>query len=399
MKLLEKLMAVPIIKSILDNDLYKFTMMQAVFHQYRNVEVEYDFKCRNKGQKLGYLAEIVRHQINLMANLQLQALEKTFLQNKIRFLTPDFVEFLSNFRFDPTTVTVTDDNGELRIHIKGKWVNTILWEVPILAIVSEAYFRTLPGADIERSYQVGREKLAKKIGLINFYHLPINEMGTRRRFTREWQDEMVGTLARECSRDDFRATSNVFLAMKYDIKAMGTMAHEWIMAHLSLVDNISQAQKRALHVWQQEFIDDLGIALSDTFGTDAFYRDLDLVLSRSYSGPRHDSGDPYAFGYKTINHYQKMNIDPIAKVVTFSDSLKINEEVIVPLFLTFVRYFRINFGVGTDLSNDLDQDPLNIVIKMSSCQGKPVVKLSDVEGKEMGDPEMIKRVKEAYPRS
>ncbi|MDD4975495.1 MAG: nicotinate phosphoribosyltransferase [Bacteriovorax sp.] len=399
MKLLTKMMTVPIIKSILDNDLYKFTMMQAVFHQYRDVEVEYDFKCRNKGQRLGHLAEIVRCQIDLMVDLQLQVLEKAFLQSKIRFLTPDFIEFLSDFRFDPLTVTVINDDGELRIHIKGKWVNTILWEVPILAIVSEAYFCTLPNVNLEHSYQIGREKLAKKIELINFYHLPINEMGTRRRFTREWQDEMVSTLARECSFNDFRATSNVFLAMKHNIKAMGTMAHEWIMAHLSLVSDISQAQKRALHVWQQEFIDDLGIALSDTFGTDAFYRDFDTVLSRSYSGPRHDSGDPYAFGYKTIDHYKEMDIDPTVKVVTFSDGLKINEKIIVPLFLTFVRYFRINFGVGTDLSNDLDYHPLNIVIKMSSCQGKPVVKLSDVEGKEMGDPEMIKRVKAAYPRN
>jgi nicotinate phosphoribosyltransferase len=184
--------------------------------------------------------------------------------------------------------------------------------------------------------------------------------------------------------------------MKYGLKAFGTQAHEWYMAHLSFVDDVRQAQKRAMHVWQQEYDDDLGYVLSDTFTTKAFFMDFDKTLTKSHEGPRHDSGNPYLFGDEVIKHYEMRKVNPLTKSVIFSDGLKISRKVIVPLFLYFVRRIKTSFGVGTNLTNDTDRKALNIVIKMYECQGKPVVKLSDSPGKEMGDPAMVAKVKAAY---
>jgi len=387
----------PIIRSILDTDLYKLTMQQAVFHQYPKTRVKYLFTCRNQDQKLGYLADIVRAQIDMMANLKLEPEEKAYLET-IRFLKGDYIEALANFRFDPTTVLVFEDGeGYLHIEMSGSWFDTILWEVPILAIVSEANFRSQCTEDeIERNYEIGRKKLVEKANLVNKYHFSLVDMGTRRRASFVWQNEVIGYMAKHCARNDFRGTSNVYLAMKYGLKAFGTQAHEWHMAHLSLVDDIRQAEGRALHVWQQEYDDNLGYALPDTFSTAVFFQDFDRTLTRSYDGVRHDSGDPRTFADKIIEHYQKMGIDPLTKYIVFSDNLKITEEIIVPLYLEYVSKIRVSFGVGTNLTNDLDFKALNIVIKMSECQGKPVIKLSDAPGKVMGDPNTIAAIKVAY---
>lgn len=379
-----------IITSILDNDLYKFTMQQAVFYQYPLTDVEYQFNCRTKDVNLSFLAPSVRKQIDFMAGLTLLEVERRYLKS-IRFLKPDYIDFLSKFRFNPATVEVNAIDGQLTIRIFGKWYETILWEVPILAIVSELYFKKKV-KNIVPVITEGRNRLADKIEQINFYRLPLVDMGTRRRFSKKWQAEVVSALKTNCS--SFIGTSNVYLAMINSVKVIGTQAHEWQMAHLGIVDNVAQAQKRAFHVWLQEYGTDLGIALADTFSSKAFFQDFDSVLANGFSGVRHDSGDPIKFGYQTIDHYQKLNINPKLKTIVFSDSLDIPKAI--NIYLEFVSKIGVSFGIGTNLTNDLGPKALNIVIKLSKSNGKPVVKISDSPGKILGDLKLAEELKKIY---
>lgn len=378
-----------IIRSLLDTDLYKFTMQQAVFHQFPKAEVVYAFTCRDKETKLGFLKEEVEEQIKLLEKLRLTKEEKNYLIS-IRFLKADYVEFLDNYRFKSSQVKVSNENGELKLEIYGPWVETILFEVPVLAIISELFFqKTGNTAELKKE---GANRLKEKIKLINEYHLPLVDMGTRRRFSREWQEKVVEELKNNCS--SFIGTSNVYLAMKYDLKAIGTQAHEWFMAMLGLVDNIAEAQKRALYVWLQEYGTDLGIALTDTFTTDAFFQDFGWVLATIFSGVRHDSDDPFKFGYKAINHYKKLSIDPRTKSLVFSDSLDIPKAI--KIFLEFTQKIGVSFGIGTNLTNDLGVKALNIVLKLKRSNGVDTVKISDSPGKIMGDLNLAQKIKEIY---
>jgi len=379
-----------IITSAMDTDFYKVTMQKGVFHQYPKTQVEYTFTCRDKGVKLGFLAEKVNRQVKMMENLKLTEKEENFLRS-IRFMTSDYIDFLKNFRFDSNRVKAIDHDGNLEITISGLWLDTILYEVPLLAIVSELYFRET--SNFEELKQEGINRLNKKIELINQYRLPLVDMGTRRRYSAEWQDYVVGRLASEC--ESFIGTSNVYLAMKYNIKAIGTQAHEWFMAHLGLVDNIREAQKRALYVWLQEYGTDLGIALTDTFTTKAFFKDFDLTLSTTFSGMRCDSGDdPVFFGNEAIDHYKGFNINPRTKDLIFSDSLNIPKAIAI--FLQLIQKIKTSYGIGTDLMNDLSIKALNIVIKLSMSNGVWVTKLSDSPGKTMGNLELAKEIKRLY---
>lgn len=230
-----------VVKHFTDTDFYKLTMQQAVYHQYPKTKVEYTFICRDKDVKLGFLAKNVNQQVKMMENLHLTKKEEKFLRS-IRFLKSDYIDFLTNFRFDSNCVKAINNNGYLEIKISGLWVDTILYEVPLLAIVSELYFKAT--SNFGAIKQEGINRLNKKIELINQYKLPLVDMGTRRRYSAEWQDYVVEKLSSKCK--SFIGTSNVYLAMKYNIKAIGTQAHEWFMAHLGLVDNIREVQKRAL---------------------------------------------------------------------------------------------------------------------------------------------------------
>lgn len=380
-----------IITSILDTDLYKLTMQQVVFHQYPNAIVSYEFRCRNNGVKLGFLVDEIKDQLRQWTYMKLMSSEKAYLQNNVNFLASDYIDFLDGFRFNPDLVNVYEKDGDLYIYVKGSWLDTILFEVPLLATVNELYFRHK--TDFRSLRGRGEMNLKDKINMIRKHpRIIISEFGTRRRYSRDWQMYVLQELIKWCPQ--VTGTSNVKLAMCMGIKAHGTMAHEYISAHLALVDNIRQAQKRAFHVWQQEYDDNLGTALTDTFTSKAFFMDFDKTLSRSFTGVRHDSGDPIKFGLNVIEHYKKMGIDPRTKTIVYSDGLDIPKAI--EIFETFTGLIGLSFGIGTNLTNDLGTNPLNIVMKLVECNGKPVVKLSDVEGKHIGDKNVIEDVKKVY---
>ena len=381
----------PIITSILDTDLYKITMHQCVFHQYPDTSVRYTFKCRNDGVKLGFLSEQIRDEVNSMKDIKLTLDEETYLRYNLKFLSEDYIDYLTDYRFRPDEVRVKDFHGDLQIEIEDSWLSTILWEVPLLAIVNELYFReTTDAKTIEGK---GIMNLRDKINLIRQYPtFTFAEFGTRRRYSKEWQEYVLLTL--KTSLPQLVGTSNVKLAMDYRIKPIGTQAHEYFSAHLGIVDRLETAQKRAMHVWLQEYGTDLGTVLSDTFTVNAFLRDFDIVLATEYKGCRHDSGNPILFGNKVIKHYNNLGIDPKSKTIVFSDGLDIPEAI--RIFKEFVGKIGVSFGIGTNLTNDLGAKPLNIVIKLVECNNKPVVKLSDNPAKAIGNPQMIEKVEKAY---
>jgi len=382
----------PIIESILDTDLYKLTQQQLVYHQYPTAMAKYIFKCRNEGVKLGFLANDVREQVDSMKDVCLNDGEHEWAYlASLQFLTDDYISYLNDYRFNRNQVNIVDSSGELVIEIEGSWLETILWEVPLLAIVNELHFRET--TDFKTIEGEGIRRLKDKINLIRQYPtFVLAEFGTRRRYSSSWQYYVLKELVQNCPQ--VVGTSNVKLAQELGIKPIGTMAHEYISSHLSLVDNIAEAQKRAMYVWLQEYGTNLGTALTDTFTSDAFLRDFDIVLARQFSGVRHDSGNPFVFGEKIIAHYKKLGIDPKTKSIVFSDGLDI--PTAIEIYKKFVGRVGVSFGIGTNLTNDLGRTPLNIVIKLVECNGKPVVKLSDNPSKAIGDKNMIEKVKKAY---
>ena len=385
-----------IIQSLLDTDLYKFTMMQVVLHHFPGAQVEYRFKCRNPTVDLTPHIDEIRDEVRAMTRLRFTAGELAYLRGW-RFFKSDFVDLLGLFQLDERFITVDRLPGsdrEIDITIKGPWLHTILFEVPLLAIVSEVYFRNhYPAIDLTE----GRRRLAAKIETINGVPDPefrIADYGTRRRFSRAWQDEVVRTLQHGIGQK-FVGTSNVLLAMQQGLTPLGTMAHEYLQACQAVGPRLRDSQVFAFNTWAREYRGDLGIALSDVCGMDAFLRDFDLFFCKLFDGVRHDSGDPFEWGEKLIAHYQKMRIDPHTKTMVFSDSLN------VPLAIRLFDYFRgrmhTAFGIGTNLTNDLGVEPLQIVVKMTRCNGQPVAKISDEPTKAMDyDPSYVAYLREVF---
>ncbi len=368
-----------LIRSLLDTDLYKFTMMQVVLHHFPGAQVEYQFKCRTEGVDLASHMDAIRTEVADLCKLRFEERELAYLRG-LRFMKSDFVDFLGLFQFNEKYIRIErrGDKG-IDITIRGPWLHTILYEIPVLAIVSEVYFRrTQPSPDLAE----GRKRLQAKIDLVRTVEsaeeLKISDFGTRRRFSLTWQDEIIATLKREMSQY-FAGTSNVLLAMKHGVTPLGTMAHEYMQACQALGPRLRDAQVFAFDKWAQEYRGDLGIALSDTYGMNAFLRDFDMYFCKLFDGARHDSADPFEWGEKLIAHYHKNRVDPRTKTLIFSDQLTF------PLAVEISRRFRgrarTSFGVGTNLTNDLGYVPINIVIKMTECNGQPVAKVSDAPGK------------------
>ncbi|HEV8097089.1 MAG TPA: nicotinate phosphoribosyltransferase [Burkholderiales bacterium] len=368
-----------LIRSLLDTDLYKFTMMQVVLHHFPGAQVEYQFKCRTEGVDLAAHIDAIRTEVADLCKLRFDETELAYLRG-LRFMKSDFVDFLGLFQFNEKYIRIErkGDKG-IDITLRGPWLHTILYEIPVLAIVSEVYFRrTQPKPDLAE----GRRRLQAKIDLVRTVksaeELKISDFGTRRRFSLGWQDEIIATLKREVPQY-FAGTSNVLLAMKHGVTPLGTMAHEYMQACQALGPRLRDAQVFAFDKWAQEYRGDLGIALSDTYGMNAFLRDFDMYFCKLFDGARHDSGDPFEWGEKLIAHYQKNRVDPRTKTLIFSDQLTF------PLAVEISRRFRgrarASFGIGTNLTNDLGYVPINIVIKMTECNGQPVAKVSDAPGK------------------
>jgi len=381
-----------IINSLLDTDLYKFTMMQVVLHQFPGAEVEYQFKCRNAGrpgiQNLAIFINEIREEIRGLCSLRFQDAELAYLKD-MRFIKSDFVDFLGIFKLNEKYVTLTAlPSGELEVSIKGPWLHTILFEIPLLAIINEVYFRhTQKKPDLAE----GRKRLDTKIWELQaegLEALKIADYGTRRRFGKVWHEEVLRTLATRLgtgASGQFAGTSNVLFAMKLGLTPLGTMAHEYLQACQALGPRLRDSQIFGFEMWAKEYRGDLGIALSDVYGMSAFLRDFDLYFCKLFDGARHDSGDPFQWGERMLAHYLKNRVDPKTKTLIFSDALTVPRTV--ALYQQFRGRCQLAFGIGTNLTNDLGYEPLQIVIKMVHCNGQPVAKLSDTPSKNMCDDE------------
>lgn len=381
-----------IIKSALDQDLYKLTMQQAVLHNYPDVDVKYRFACRSKGVDLRPFRKEIQDEINALEGVVFVNDDLQYL-DKQPWARQSYIDSLRSYRFNPSFVKLGESKSQLELEIEGNWYETIPYEVPILAIIEEVYTRNMFPFTTERE-ATANQLLLDKINRLNnalFAHdcpgacspFQLTEMGTRRRYSRTWQETVVRRLAEKMP-DNLIGTSNVYLAREYGLKAVGTMAHEWLQAHQALAP-LREFQKKALEVWMYEFRGWLGIALSDVIGMDAFLADFDMLLSKAYDGARQDSGDPIEWGYKLIAHYEKHWIDSRSKTAVFSDGLDF--EKAFEIYAEFCDKMKIFFGIGTYLTNDMGADvkPLSIVIKMTECCGSPVAKISDSSGKEMCD--------------
>jgi nicotinate phosphoribosyltransferase len=369
-----------IITSLLDNDFYKFTMAQTVLHNFPDFWVKYKFKCRNKNVRfVKPMVDSIKAEINNFCNLRFTEDELNYL-SKIRFLKPYFVEFLRLYQPNKNHVKVESTNDELDIEIEGPWFLTIFFEVPILSIVNEVYF--LNTAMFMNLLDSGLSRLKKKIVIALDNRFKFSDFGTRRRFSKTWQEEVIKNLSQALNDDIFMGTSNVYFAKKYDLRPIGTMAHEFIQAGQAVNTPLENSQRYMLQKWIEEYRGDLGIALSDTLGLGKFLKDFDLYFAKLYDGVRHDSGDPFDWAKRMIKHYRSLRIDPKTKTLVFSDGLDF--DLASRLAWSFKDQSNITFGIGTNLTNDFeDLEPLQIVIKMVECNGKPVAKLSDNPAKTM----------------
>lgn len=382
-----------IITSAMDTDAYKLHMQQVVFEKYPSVIVKYKFQCRSDENLAVYAGEI-REAIYALEGLAFTDDQLVYL-SKIPFLKTVFIDFLRQYRFDPKRyLSIRVESGELVIESDGPWLYTILFEIPVLAIVSEVRNRRRYGDVNEDLFQgVLYQKvdhLKKELARRGIESFRFADFGTRRRFSYTVQNRVVDYLANALP-DNFFGTSNYHLAREYKLTPIGTMAHEYLQAHQALV-NVSESQKEALEVWNQVYRGRLGIALTDCITTDAFLKDFDYLFAVLFSGVRHDSGDPIIWGEKFIAHYEGLGIDPKTKTLIFSDALTFDRA------LDIAEHFQgridVSFGIGTYLTNDLGDyvtpegdayKPLNIVMKMTQCNGMPVAKISDEPGKTMCD--------------
>ena len=379
-----------IIKHITDNDLYKFTTMNAVQKLYPDAMVIYSFINRGKSRFPEGFADELRREVNLFEGLTLNKEEERFLISKCYYFDPAFIDLLKGFRFDPGEVKIKCLNGILDLHVEGLWYRTVLWEVPLLALISELYFR------LRGDKPCDAEERAEKKGLkLNDLKAEYSDFGTRRRFSFDVHDAVVRTLSKT-SRGLFNGTSNVYLAMKHGLTPIGTHPHEWFMYHAARYGYRS-ANARALDAWVDVYKGDLGIALSDTYTSANFFESFSTLHAKLFDGVRHDSGDPLAFTDRTIDFYRSKKIDPATKTIVFSDSLDFDRIRIIKNHVA--KRIHDVYGIGTNLTNDVGAEPLNIVIKLTGTKEfkarrfYPVIKLSDDKGKYTGDPDEIKLCK------
>ena len=376
----------PIITSLLETDAYKFSMGQAIYHQFSDYKTTWTFKCRNKDVHFTpEMVKEIKRQIRLYCNLRFTEEELEYL-DRVKWIKGSYCDFLRLWapRYEDFSFG-TDDPCGLTIETRGTWLNTSMYEIPTLAIVNEVYFRM--AYDYDHLLDSFKERLAAKIQKIESgeYNIgPFSEFGLRRRLSGEAQ-----TLAVEAFKDHhypdstFVGTSNVYLAKKYGITPIGTMAHEWIMCvgQGNHKHNPSYSNWYSMDAWIKEYGVLNGTALTDAITTDCFLEDFQLTYATLFSGVRHDSGDPYEWGDKMIRHYKSLEIDPMTKTLLFSDSLNFEKANRIKEY--FKGRAKVAFGIGTYISNDTDVPALNIVMKTTVCNGMDVAKISDTKGKGM----------------
>ena len=384
----------PIINSLLETDLYKFTMQQPMLHSMPTNQAEYRFVCRNTSSfPLSELAAQLDAQLDALCKLRFTSDELAYL-GTLRYLSSDYIDFLRLFQFQRHFIQVSVQGDTLSVVAKGPQVHVMGFEIYVLAIINELYFRRLAkGVDLDTAIAQARARLQEKIVILRSYEpkaklskhpFEFFDFGVRRRFSGVWQEEVASTLLKEVPQF-FKGTSNVYLAKKLGITPIGTMAHEYLQTFQAVGVQLKGFQKAALESWVQEYRGDLGIALTDVVGMDAFLADFDLYFSKLFDGLRHDSGDPVIWGEKAIAHYKKLRLDAHTKRLVFSDGLDI--PTAIKLHSHFADRVQTGFGIGTNLSNDTGLTPLNIVMKLVSCNNQPTAKLSDSPGKTLCDDE------------
>ena len=376
-----------IITSLLDTDLYKFTMWQALLHRHPQTQAEYEFVCRNQpAYPLADLLDEVNAELDHLCQLRFTPGELDYLGG-LRFIKSDFIDFLRIFQFQRAFISASAEGEQLRIVARGPQVHVMGFENFVLAIVNELYFRRF---DAAAALAQGRINLAQKIAQLQqlasevalAHPFELFDFGVRRRYSSAWQREVVQAFASQAG-EWFKATSNVYLARELNLVPVGTMAHEYLQTYQALGVRLRDFQTAALEDWVQEYRGDLGIALTDTIGMDAFLSDFDLYFAKLFDGLRHDSGDPYVWGEKALAHYEKLRIDAHTKRLVFSDGLDIARAL--ALYRHFGERTQLGFGIGTQLTNDMGLEPLSIVMKLTHANGQPVAKISDSPGKTLCD--------------
>jgi nicotinate phosphoribosyltransferase len=374
----------PVIRSLLDTDLYKYTMLQAFLHAFPQNRGVYEFVCRDTpAYPLARLRADVEAQIEHLCTLEFAEDELAYLSTK-RYFKSDFIDFLRIFRLQRRYLSVDHVGDRLTIVASGPQIHVMAFEIFVLSIVNELYFRRLETPEV---LAAGRRRLDAKIALLREFGARAQprrhafeffEFGTRRRFSRAWHETVLTRLAAEVP-GSFKGTSNLLLARNHSLVAIGTMAHEYLQTFQAVGVQLRDFQRAALEGWVQEYRGDLGIALTDVVGMDSFLHDFDLYFAKLFDGLRHDSGDPIEWGEKALRHYQKLRVDVSAKRFVFSDGLDLPRAL--EIYEHFADRVQCGFGIGTNLTNDLGPTPLNIVMKLVECNGQPVAKLSDSPGK------------------
>ena len=375
-----------IITSLLETDMYKFSMGQAIYHQFSDYKTTWSFKCRNTDVHFTKeVVEEIKEQIKAYCGLRFTEEELEYLHN-IKWIKGSYVDFLRLWqpRYEDFEIT-TDAECGLSIEAKGTWLNTSMYEIPTLAIINEVYFRMEYNYDeLLDSFKNRLDEKIRKISTGEYNIGSFSEFGLRRRLSARAQELAVDLLSKnEYPGSKFVGTSNVYLAKKYNLTPVGTMAHEWIMCvgQGNHKHNPAYSNWYALDAWVKEYGILNGTALSDAITTDCFLKDFQLTYATLFSGVRHDSGDPYEWGDKMLKHYESLGIDPMTKTLLFSDSLDF--KCADGLNKYFNTKARVAFGIGTYISNDTDVPALNIVMKTTACNGMDVAKISDIPGKGM----------------
>ena len=378
----------PIISSLLETDMYKFSMGQCIYNKFTSYKTTWTFKCRNKDVFFTEeMVEEIKHQIQEYCKLRFTEDELDYLEN-IKWIKGSYVDFLRIWqpRYEDFEIT-TDAECGLSIEAQGSWLNTSMYEIPTLAIVNEVYFRMNYNYDeLLESYKKRLDEKVNKLITGEYAMGNFSEFGLRRRLSAEAQELAVKKLcgsSKEFKESNCVGTSNVYLAKKYKVTPVGTMAHEWIMCvgQGNHKHNPAYSNWYAMDAWTKEYGILNGIALTDAITTDCFLKDFQLTYATLFSGVRHDSGDPYEWGDKMIAHYESLGINPKTKLLLFSDSLDF--EKASKLNAYFKDRINVAFGIGTFISNDTHVPALNIVMKTTACNGMEVAKISDTPGKGM----------------
>jgi len=370
-----------VIQSLLDTDTYKLTMQQVFFKKFPDVKASYRFKCRNTDVNLLEFKDEISDEIEYLCSLQFKPNELEWLR-KIRFMSSGFIDFLEDFKLKKRFIHVGEKAGKLDIVTDGSLIQASAFEIYVLKIVHEVYTRNVnPTVDLAWA----RKTLYNKIKLIEEFIrdeeiIPdIADFGGRRAFTGLWHEEVVKILS---DNNIIKGTSNPLLAMLYGLTPIGTFAHEFVQTFQGIGNcPVANSQKEAFQTWQDVYRGDLGIALSDTLGDDKFLKDFDMYFAKLFDGLRHDSGDPIKWGWKMIKHYKSMKIDPMIKVLVFSDGLDI--PTALNILLVFKDQIKVSFGIGTNLTNDCGPKALQNVMKQTYCNGNPTAKLSNNPAKTM----------------